>query len=211
MLEAWLCHIPGLKVVVPSCPADAKGLLLASIRADNPVVFIEPTSSYFTKGPSWRAFAGRNKLTGQGRPRLRLVACAGSTVRQSGLPGLLSAPIRQRDQQAEAHSGVGRDRSCDQAAPARQVPQLIDVLQSQRSGGDEYGHAPPLASRGRTKAALSDVPVRGLPQAPFPVSARTQDHAGQVAEVPLTAKFTRTILASNLEMITRGPIRRACQ
>lgn len=40
-LEAWLCHIPGLKVVMPSCAADALGLLKASIRDDNPVVFIE--------------------------------------------------------------------------------------------------------------------------------------------------------------------------
>ena len=39
-LEALLCHIPGLKVVMPSTPADAKGLLTASIREDNPVFFI---------------------------------------------------------------------------------------------------------------------------------------------------------------------------
>ena len=40
-LEAWFCHIPGLKVVMPSTAADAKGLLKASIRDENPVVFIE--------------------------------------------------------------------------------------------------------------------------------------------------------------------------
>ena len=40
-LEAWLCHIPGLKVVMPSTPYDAKGLLIASIRDDNPVMFLE--------------------------------------------------------------------------------------------------------------------------------------------------------------------------
>ena len=40
-LESWFAHIPGLKVVVPSTPSDAKGLLLSSIKDDNPVVFIE--------------------------------------------------------------------------------------------------------------------------------------------------------------------------
>ncbi|HEY1831850.1 MAG TPA: alpha-ketoacid dehydrogenase subunit beta [Acidimicrobiales bacterium] len=39
-LEAWLCHVPGLKVVMPSGPAEAKGLLVASIRDDNPVIYI---------------------------------------------------------------------------------------------------------------------------------------------------------------------------
>lgn len=45
-LEAWLCHIPGLKVVMPSNPYDAKGLLRASIEDDDPVVFIEVKTLY---------------------------------------------------------------------------------------------------------------------------------------------------------------------
>ncbi|NLU49819.1 MAG: alpha-ketoacid dehydrogenase subunit beta [Syntrophomonadaceae bacterium] len=40
-LEAWFTHIPGLKVVMPSTPADGKGLMAAAIRDDNPVIFIE--------------------------------------------------------------------------------------------------------------------------------------------------------------------------
>lgn len=40
-LEAWFCHVPGLKVVYPSTPYDVKGLLKSSIRDDNPVLFIE--------------------------------------------------------------------------------------------------------------------------------------------------------------------------
>ena len=49
-LESWLAHVPGLKVVMPSNPADAKGLLKAAIRDDNPVVFIEHRGLYWTRG-----------------------------------------------------------------------------------------------------------------------------------------------------------------
>jgi acetoin:2,6-dichlorophenolindophenol oxidoreductase subunit beta len=51
-LHAWPSHIPGLKVVVPSTPYDAKGLLKSAIRDDNPVVFFEDKISYAkVKGP----------------------------------------------------------------------------------------------------------------------------------------------------------------
>ena len=51
-LEAWFTHVPGLVVVAPSTPYDAKGLLVSAIRDDNPVVFCEAKLSYVTgKGP----------------------------------------------------------------------------------------------------------------------------------------------------------------
>ncbi len=50
-LQAWYCHIPGLKVVMPATPEDAKGLLKSAIRDDNPVLFLEDKMMYNQKGP----------------------------------------------------------------------------------------------------------------------------------------------------------------
>jgi len=49
-LEVWYAHIPGLKVVLPSTPYDAKGLMKAAIRDDNPVIFLEQKFLYSFKG-----------------------------------------------------------------------------------------------------------------------------------------------------------------
>jgi pyruvate/2-oxoglutarate/acetoin dehydrogenase E1 component len=50
-LHAWFCHVPGLKVVLPSTPCDAKGLMKTAIRDDNPVAFFEDKMMYKLKGP----------------------------------------------------------------------------------------------------------------------------------------------------------------
>lgn len=47
-LHSMFCHVPGLKVVAPSCAADAKGLMVAAIQDDNPVVFVDDRSLYNT-------------------------------------------------------------------------------------------------------------------------------------------------------------------
>jgi pyruvate dehydrogenase E1 component beta subunit len=48
--ESWYAHIPGLKVIAPATPADAKGLLKSAVRDDNPVIFMEGEMLYNTKG-----------------------------------------------------------------------------------------------------------------------------------------------------------------
>ena len=64
-LEAWLVHTPGLVVVQPSTPYDAKGLLKTAIRDDNPIFFVEHKALYPVKGPG--AHGGVPDSAGGGR------------------------------------------------------------------------------------------------------------------------------------------------
>jgi len=64
-LEAWFCHTPGLKVVMPSNPADAYGLMLGAIADDDPVLYVEHIANYWTPGPAPQR--GRAIPLGQGR------------------------------------------------------------------------------------------------------------------------------------------------
>src|SRR6185312_4815466 len=70
-LEAWFAHVPGLKVVQPSTPHDAKGLLLAAIDDPNPVLIFEHKLLYKTKGPvpadAYRVPIGKAIVRRQGR------------------------------------------------------------------------------------------------------------------------------------------------
>jgi pyruvate/2-oxoglutarate/acetoin dehydrogenase E1 component len=78
-LEAWVVHIPGLRVVMPATPADAKGLLKAAIRDDNPVIVIENKRLYAMKGdvPSGEHLVpiGRAAVVREGGD-VTLVACS---------------------------------------------------------------------------------------------------------------------------------------
>jgi pyruvate dehydrogenase E1 component beta subunit len=70
-LEVWYAHVPGLKVVVPSTPADARGLLRTSVRDNDPVIFIENLALYNTKGEvpdgDYTTELGRAAAVRQGR------------------------------------------------------------------------------------------------------------------------------------------------
>ena len=79
-LEAIYLHVPGMLLAVPSTPADAKGLLKAAIRDDNPVVFIEHESLYGAKGE----VPDDEHLVDFGQAVIRR---EGSDVRSSASPG----------------------------------------------------------------------------------------------------------------------------
>lgn len=69
-LEVWFAHVPGLKVVAPSTPADAKGLLRTSVRDDNPVIFLENLALYNIRGEEpaddYTVPIGKAKVTKEG-------------------------------------------------------------------------------------------------------------------------------------------------
>jgi pyruvate dehydrogenase E1 component beta subunit len=70
-LQAWFAHVPGLRVVLPSTPQDAKGLLIAAVEDDNPVLFIEHRWLHNISGPVpegvYRVPLGKARLLRRGR------------------------------------------------------------------------------------------------------------------------------------------------
>jgi len=69
-LHSYFMHVPGIKVVAPSTPYDAKGCLIAAIRDDNPVLFVEHRMSHFQRGPvpeeSYLVQPGKARITSVG-------------------------------------------------------------------------------------------------------------------------------------------------
>ena len=84
-LEAWFCHVPGLKVVMPSTPFDAKGLIRSAIHEDNPVVFVELKRLYNTKGtvPDEEYFIPLGKADIKREGRHATVIATGAQVLES--------------------------------------------------------------------------------------------------------------------------------
>jgi 2-oxoisovalerate dehydrogenase E1 component len=86
--SAWFAHVPGLKVVMPSTPADAHGLMLAAIRDDNPVLFIEPMSLAHAA----RGAIGDCVAIGQAR-----IARPGTDVTIAAIGSMVPASLRAAD------------------------------------------------------------------------------------------------------------------
>ncbi|MCX7753681.1 MAG: alpha-ketoacid dehydrogenase subunit beta [Anaerolineales bacterium] len=93
-LEAWFTHIPGLKVVMPSTPHDAKGLLLAALYDGNPVIFVEHKLLYKTRGEvpeGWYTLPlGKARVVREGR-HLTLVATSIEVLRAQQAAQTLAA------------------------------------------------------------------------------------------------------------------------
>jgi pyruvate dehydrogenase E1 component beta subunit len=85
-VESWFAHVPGLKVVVPATPYDAKGLLMTAFDDENPVIFIEHTALYSSKGEvpdePYRLPFGKAELYREGRD-LTIIGYSGSVHQAS--------------------------------------------------------------------------------------------------------------------------------
>lgn len=185
--EAWFVHTPGLKVVVPSTPADAKGLLLAAIADDNPVV-------YFESKPLYRSLRGyvpeADEPVPLGRAR---IARAGTDVSIITYGAMVHQAIAAADLVADA--GIGVEVVDLRSLKPMDVDAILDS--ATRTGRVLVVHAAnQLAGVGGEIAALIaehafeslDAPVRRLGglDVPVPFSPPLEDayrpDAGRIAE-----------------------------
>ena len=167
-LENWFVHVPGLKVVMPSTPYDAKGLLISSIRDDNPVIFIEHKLLYNIKGPvpeePYTASLGTAEVKREGRD-VTVVAT--------------SVMVRRSLEAAERLSGEGIElevvdprtlKPLDEATIVRSVKKTGRVLivhEACKSGG--YGGELAAVVAGSEAFSYLDAPVVRLAGRDMPI------------------------------------------
>ena len=112
--EAYFCHTAGLTVVIPSTPSDAKGLLLAALEGEDPVIFLEPKRLYRTikeEVPEGRY----TRAARQGAHRARGRARHGARLRRDGAG-------RARGRASRPRRAAGRSRSWTCARWCRSTP-----------------------------------------------------------------------------------------
>lgn len=114
--ESWFMNIPGLKIVTPSTPADAKGLLKSAIRGEDPVIFFEHKLLYGDKGP---VPEDDDFLIPFGKAR---VVREGSDVTIIAIGGMINKALQAADQLA------GEGISCEVLDPRTLVPLDKDAI-----------------------------------------------------------------------------------
>jgi pyruvate/2-oxoglutarate/acetoin dehydrogenase E1 component len=167
-LEAWFAHVPGLKVVLPSTPADAKGLLTASIRDLNPVIFFEHKVLYKQKGMvptgEWEIPLGQAEIKRSGKD-LTIIALSIS------VPKALAAAGRLAQEGIEAEVIDPRTlRPLDEAtlvASVRKTGHVLIVHEAVLTGG--FGGE--IAARLASSEAFYylDAPIKRLGGAEIPI------------------------------------------
>jgi len=174
-LEAWLTHIPGLKVVMPSGAADAAGLLLSAIADPNPVVFVENKSLYFRK----------ERLTDPPEP----IALGRANTVRAGRDVTIVALSRLLGDALEAASRLAQDGiEAEVIDPRTLVPLDLETLANsvRRTGRALIAHEAVAAGgfgaelAAQLQAAAFDyleAPIQrvGAPFTPVPVSPPLED------------------------------------
>ncbi len=177
-LHSMFCHVPGLKVVAPSCPADAKGLMLAAIFDDNPVVFIDDRWLYGATEPvredAYRTPIGKGLIRRTGKD-VTLIAWSGMVPVALEAAALAEhdgvSCTRRRPEDAEAvRPGVGRvERRRD--GPGRRVRRRVEErgMGRRNRGHHRRGRRPaeggsaPRGVAGRASRGGTDARVGLLP------------------------------------------------
>lgn len=191
-LEAWFAHIPGLKVVMPATPHDAKGLLVAAIRDLNPVIVFEHKLLYRTRGPVPEALY--EEPLGQSvvrRPGQDVTIIAYSAM----LPRALEAAeeLAQGGIEAEVID-VRTLRPLDEATlveSARKTGRVLVVYEAVRTGG--FG-AEIVARLAESDAFdFLDAPIRRLAGRDTPIPYNRRLERGSVPQVEDIAAAARRL------------------
>jgi len=172
-LEAWFLHVPGLKVVAPSTPADARGLLLAAIRDDDPVVYLEHRGLYWNRGEVDGAAETRLGQAAIRRAGADVTIVAWSRMVATALEA--AATLAGEGVEAEvidARSLVPLDLETI-VGSARRTGRLVVVHEAVERGGvgAEIAAAMSAALPGALQAPVGRV---GAPFAPVPASAELE-------------------------------------
>jgi acetoin:2,6-dichlorophenolindophenol oxidoreductase subunit beta len=172
MHGTWFQGIPGLKIVAPSSPAEAKGLLKASIRDDNPVLFLEHKRLYSVKGPD-----PEEEVIPLGRAR---VARSGSDLTvvaiSKGVPDVLAAAEELAGDVDVEVIDLRTLRPLDVATVLESVAKtnrLLAVEEGPRTGGWAAGLLGAVAQEGLHD--LDDAWILATDETPIPYSPTLED------------------------------------
>lgn len=169
-LEAWFVHVPGLHVVAPATPADAKGLLKSAIRQDNPVLFMEHKMLYGRRGPvpvgaDVLVPFGRARRLGDGG-RLTLVAWSWMSLEaELALADLAAEGVQAELVDLRTLAPLDIDTV---AESARRTGRVLIVEEGCRTGGVAAEIAAQLFERVHD---YLDAPIRRLASPDIPVPA----------------------------------------
>jgi pyruvate dehydrogenase E1 component beta subunit len=192
--EAWICNVPGLKVVVPSTPYDAKGLLKSAIRDDNAVVFLEQKLLYRTKGEvpeaDYLVPLGKAACRREGR-HVSVLTYGRMVARCLEAAERLSA----EGVEAEVHdlrTLVPLDREAV-IATARKTGRVLIVHEACQTGG--FGGELAAVIAGSDAFFYLDAPVRRLCGADVPIPYNPKLEASVVPTVDTIVSALRALLA----------------
>lgn len=190
--EAWFMNVPGLKIVMPSSPADAKGLMKASIRDGNPVIYLEHKLLYGIEGPvpegEYLVPLGKADVKRQGEDVT--VVATGYMVRQSLSAAEELAKENISVEVVDPRTIVPLDRESILSS-VKKTSRLVIVHEAPKDGGPGGEIAATVAEQA---LEYLDAPIQriGAPFAPVPFS-RPLEKAFIPSEADIIAGVKRTL------------------